>query len=477
MERVLVVVQNLPLPLDRRVWLECLALRDAGYHVSAICPQGPGDPAYEELDGVHLYKYTPSPAAAGALGYVREFVECWLRTARLSVRVRREQGFDVLQACNPPDTYWVLARLWRRAGVRFVFDQHDLNPELFRSRFGEPRTAAARLQLALLHLLERMSYRTADHVITVNESYRDVVLRRGRRSPEDVTVVRSGPDTRRMRPVQVVREPGDERRVIAYLGIMGPQDGVDLLVDAMDVLVHEMGREDVHLVAMGFGDCLEALREQSHRLGLDENITFTGRVDAPAIAQHLSRAELGVGPDPSNPLNDVSTMNKTMEYMAFALPVVTFDLTETRVSAGDAACYVPAGDVRALARAVSDLLDDPPRRARMAEAGRRRAVEVLDWAPQSAAYVRVFDRLLRRAESPVPCPGGSGPAVVGGEDAPVLLDPRVEELAAAPRGRSSLVPVGQREAPLEESTGTAEAPLVRAAGSRAPGEGPAWRRR
>lgn len=399
-KHVLIVVQNLPVPLDRRVWLECQALVEAGYRVSVICPKGPGDPAYAELDGVRLHKYEPASPAAGFAGYLWEFGYSWLRTARLAAGVWRRDRFDVLQACNPPDTYWALALLFRRRGVRFVYDQHDLNPEVFRSRFGEPSGLAGRLQYAALLWLERRTYRTAHHVVSTNESYREVALTRGGRRPADVTVVRSGPDTTRMRPVRGRPElRGGRRQLAVYLGIMGPQDGVDLVLRALDVLVHRMGRTDLHVALLGFGDCLDELRALSTELGLDDHVTFTGRADPRMVAEYLSSADVGLSPDPKSPLNDVSTMNKTMEYMSYALPVVTFDLRETRVSAGDAARYVPftgdpAVDVPAYAAAVAELLDDREERVARGVAGRRRAAAELDWAPQRARYVGVFDQLL-----------------------------------------------------------------------------------
>ncbi len=197
---VLIIVQNLPVPLDRRVWLEANALTEAGYEVSVICPKGPGDPAYQELDGIHIHKYAPPRQADGFAGYAWEFLYCWLRTALLTLKVRRRRPFRVLQACNPPDIYWSLALLWRIAGVRFVFDHHDLNPEVFRSRFGEPAGLAARAQLKALYWLERRTFRTADRVISTNESYREIALRRGGVPHEHTAVVRSGPDTSVMKP-------------------------------------------------------------------------------------------------------------------------------------------------------------------------------------------------------------------------------------------------------------------------------------
>jgi len=408
---VLIVVQNLPVPLDRRVWLECQALVAAGYRVSVVCPAGPGDPAYAEIDGVRIWKYRPPPDAEGLLGYLYEFAYCWLRTARLARRVWRSEPFDALQACNPPDTYWALARRYRRHGVRFVYDQHDLNPEVFRSRFGEPGGLAGRAQYRALLWLEHRTYRSADHVIATNASYRQVALSRGRCRPGDVTVVRSGPDTSTMRPVLGRPELRRGRRQLGvYLGIMGPQDGVDIVLRALDVLVHRMGRDDLHVALLGFGDCYDQLVDLAHALDLDDYVTFTGRADRRVVTEYLSTADIGLSPDPQSPLNDVSTMNKTMEYMSYALPVVAFDLAETRVSAGEAAVYVEStgdsvDDVERYAKAVEELLDDPERRATMALAARRRAVAELDWVPQRRRYVGVFDRLLGAPPQPPEAPG------------------------------------------------------------------------
>lgn len=390
---ILIIVQNLPVPLDRRVWLECQALIARGYRVSVICPKGPGDPARQRIDGVEIYKYTPAPEAQGLFGFAWEFAYSWVRTAWLSLAVRRRARFDIIQACNPPDTYWLLALLWRPFGVRFVFDHHDLNPELFISRFGRPTGLLKRLEYGGLRWLERRTFRAADRIISTNESYKAVAVRRGGRRPGHVTVVRSGPDTEQMRPVYP-EHPHPEGTVnLAYLGIMGPQDGVDQVLVVMDELVHRRGRTDIRATLLGFGDCLEDLRAQSTRLGLDEYVTFTGRVDRVAIAEHLSAADIGLSPDLKTPLNDVSTMNKTMEYMAYGLPSVSFDLVETRVSGEDCVVYVPSGDIAAFADAVEALADDPARRAEIGRRARERVSRVLDWRPQAEAYVAVFDEV------------------------------------------------------------------------------------
>jgi len=395
--RVLIVVQNLPVPLDRRVWMECLALRAAGVGVSVICPKGPGDPWRHTIEGVRIYKYPPPPPAQGVLGYAFEFGYCWLMTALLSVLVAVKDGFTVLQACNPPDTYWALALLYRPFGKKFVYDQHDLNPEVFLSRFGTPSGRAGKFQLGIIRWLEAMTYRFAHRVISTNESYRQIALTRGRRRPEDVTVVRSGPDTSVMRPIRpepALRQGRDHLAV--YLGVMGPQDGVDQALRAMAVLVHELAVADCHFALLGFGDCLQELRQLAVELKLADYVTFTGRVGPSEIAAYLSSADVGICPDPKSPLNDVSTMNKTMEYMAYCLPIVSFDLTETRVSAGECAIYVPSGDLAGFAAAWQRLLSDPEEREQRGRLARQRVSQQLDWAPQAQAYVAVFAELLGR---------------------------------------------------------------------------------
>lgn len=391
--RVLIVVQNLPLPRDRRVWLECQALVAAGFHVSAITPKGEGDPDYEEFEGVHLYKYEPPPASAGHVSYVREFVYCWLATARLALRVYREQGFGVLQACNPPDTFWALALLFRPRGVRFVFDQHDLCPEVYEERFDRRGGAAHRALLAL----EKASYRTAHAVISTNESYRGKAIERGGCDPAKVTVVRTGPDSSRMvagPAVPALRH--DHEHLAVYVGVMGPQDGVDVLVEAIDHYVNVLGRTDTWFALLGAGDAWDEVRALVAAKGLDKHVYLPGWAFDDMLFGHLSTASVGLCPDPPGPLNDVSTMNKTMEYMAFGVPVVAFDLHETRVSAGEAAVYVADGSPKGFAEALASLLDDSAGRAERGRLGRERITEALDWRHQAPHYVKVFRGLAGR---------------------------------------------------------------------------------
>jgi len=390
--RVLIIVQNLPVPFDRRVWLECQALTRAGHQVAVVCPKGKGDPAYAELDGVQLYKYKPYAPGGSKLGFINEYVYSFLATAWLTARARRRGRFAVMQACNPPDIFWPIA-LMLRAFDRtvFVFDHHDLCPELYESRFPD----GSRLPHRGLLALERATHRTARHVISTNESYRDIAVRRSGKSPSDVTVVRTGPDPRRLVRGEARPELRRGRRYLAaYIGVMGPQDGVDIVIRAAAVVVRELHRDDIAFTLIGSGDCFDELVRLRDELDLAGHVEFTGRVPDELVTDVLSTADVGLSPDPKNPLNDVSTMNKTMEYMAYELPVVAFDLRETRVSAADAAVYVEPNDVHKYAEAIVALMDDESRRFQLGKAGRIRVEQELAWSHQERAYLGVYHSLL-----------------------------------------------------------------------------------
>jgi glycosyltransferase involved in cell wall biosynthesis len=395
--RTLIIVQNLPVPFDRRVWLECQALTADGYDVTVICPKGESDPDRQVLDGVTLLKYRPYAPGGGAVSFVLEYAYSFLATARLVRRARRQGRFDVLQACNPPDIFWPIARwLRRRDGSLFVFDHHDLCPELYDSRF--PQGAA--LPRRGLVALERATFRAADHIVATNASYAEIARRRGDKHPADVTVVRTGPDPERLRRQATVPERRRGRQhLVAYIGVMGPQDGVDLAVRAAAHVVHDLGRRDISFTFMGSGDSYDDTVALRDALELHDYVELPGRVPDETVMEVLSTADVGLSPDPKNPLNDVSTMNKTLEYMAFGIPVVAFDLKETRVSAAGAATYAASGDVAGYAQAIVDLVDDETRREGMGLLGRLRIEEELGWPHQRDAYVGVYDRLVGRAKT------------------------------------------------------------------------------
>ncbi len=391
MTRVLIIVQNLPVPFDRRVWLECQALVSDGHQVAVVCPKGEDDPAYQVIDGVELHKYRPYAPGGSKVGYIAEYVYSFVATAWLTRRARRSGRFGVLQACNPPDIFWPIALVLRAIdGTRFVFDHHDLSPELYQSRFPD----GPKLPYQALRALERRSHRTANHVISTNDSYRDVAVTRSGKPATDVTVVRSGPDPQVLRrgPAHPKLRRG-RRFLAAYLGVMGPQDGVDVVVRAADIVVNKLGRDDIAFTLIGSGDCFGDLVALRDELGLAGHVEFTGRAPDELVGHILSTADVGLSPDPRNPLNDLSTMNKSMEYMAFELPAVAFDLRETRVSAGDAAVYVESGDVHDYAMAIVELMDDEPRRSRLGRLGRARVEQKLAWSHQQGAYLSVYRRL------------------------------------------------------------------------------------
>jgi glycosyltransferase involved in cell wall biosynthesis len=392
--KVLIIVQNLPVPLDRRVWLEATTLKTAGYEVSVICPKGTRgkfQAGHEILEGVHIYRYPAPPEANNALGYLFEFAYCWLMTAALSLRVWLTRGFDVIQACNPPETYFLLACPYKLIGKKFIFDHHDLSPEMYVAKEGKK----GGLLYCLLLLLERLTFKTADLVLTTNESHRQIAIKRGCVSAEQVFIVRSGPDLERLQILPP--EPGLKQGrpyLGCYLGEMCPQDGVDYLLRAIQYLVEEIGRRDVTVVLMGGGPAVRDLRRLCHDLGLDEWVTFTGRVSDADVCRYLSTADVCFDPDPYTEWANQSTMNKIMEYMAFGKPTVAFDLKEGRFSAQEAAVYACPNDIEEFARLIDELLDNESRRQAMGHLGHRRVESTLSWQHSAPVLLEAYARLL-----------------------------------------------------------------------------------
>jgi len=363
----LIIVENLSVPFDRRVWQEAAALREAGWRVDVISPMGrQRDTEPEvEIDGIRIHRYPLQTAIGGPLGFVQEYGTALWHTLRLARKVGQ---VDVVHICNPPDLFFLVPAVLR-GRPKVVFDQHDLVPELYLSRFGRGKDILYRA----VCVAERLTYRAASVVIATNESYRAVALERGRLDPQDVFVVRSAPAVERFRavpPDPALRK--GKPHLLCYLGVMGPQDGLDYALRALAALRDDVGRTDWHAVFVGGGDAFDEIIALSHELELDENVTFTGRIPDAELLRCLSTADVCLAPDPLNPLNDVSTMNKIMEYMAMGRPIVSFDLREARVSADEAAVYAPPNDEPAFAKLISELLDDPEERARMGRVGAER---------------------------------------------------------------------------------------------------------
>ena len=392
--RILILVENLPVPFDRRVWMESLALTEAGYEVSVISPCPPNDTELcKTIEGIHVYRYVLQATSSGPASYVKEYWTAWINTWKLTKRVAKEVGFDVIQSCNPPDIFWTIGKYWKRRKKAFVFDHHDLCPELFVSRFKKETGKLLKSQ----YWLERKTFETADMVISTNESYKEIAVSRGKMHPDDVAVVRSGPQLARFKPTEP--DPSLKRGrpyLGVYLGVMGPQDGVDIAVRAVDVLVKKYKYNNISFTFVGGGDCLEDLKTLVCSLGLEDYIQFTGRIPDEDLMRYLSSADLGIAPDPYNPLNNVSTMNKMIEYMAMGLPIVSFDLKESKYSAGEAAVYVQPNDEDLFAKAIMELAEDETRRKQMGELGRKRVEEQLAWDHSRKVLVAAYDRLFEK---------------------------------------------------------------------------------
>ena len=390
LRRCVIVVENLPVPLDRHVWQQAIALRDAGWRVSVICPKGKGARAGREiLEGIDVYRHPLPLEGSGLTGYALEYSAALACEFWLLIRIFLKQGFDVIHACNPPDLIFLAAAPFKLLGVRFIFDHHDLAPELYESRFGN------RPLHKILLWLEALSFRMADHVISSNESFREIALKRGGKRPECVSVVHTIPDTSRLKRVAPDRSARAGRGVVVgYLGVIGFQDGLDHLVDAAVSLRDDYGQEDFQVVVVGDGPALASTRDQVSKLGLEAHFTFTGYLSGEALWAHLSDFDIGVIPDPRTPFNDRISMNKVFEYSALGIPIASYPLTETVRLLGDAAVYAAEGSPRALATAIGSLIADPDYRGAMARQALAVAEARFNWDRERAALLAAYDGLM-----------------------------------------------------------------------------------
>ncbi len=388
------LLENQPYPQDGRVRRESFALAEAGYQVTVICPRDGDQPRSETVNGVRVIRYPHPPAGNGLVGYLVEYGYATAISFLLSLWVAIRGGFDVVHSHNPPDTMFVIGAFFKLFGKRYVFDHHDLSPEMYNARFGGNGN---KLVFRALVLIERLSCIVADEVIATNESYREIEMRRDKVSPNHITIVRNGPELGRIKIVDPDPElKAMHKTIIGYVGIMGYQDGVDYLIRAFHHLVHELKRTDFYAVLVGTGDAWHDLRKLTTKLDLDDYVHFTGTISDADLRRYLSSADICVDPDPSNPFNDRSTMIKVTEFMALSKPIVAFDLTENRFTAQQAAVFVSANDEHAFARALADLMDDPERQVRMGAFGRRRIEESLAWVHWSPKLLDVYESLFAK---------------------------------------------------------------------------------
>ena len=390
-KRILFIVENLPSPFDRRVWQEATTLHQNGYQVTIICPVGKGyEEKYECLEGVHIYRHPLPPEAEGALGYALEYSVALYWEFYLSFKVLFSRGFDAIHACNPPDLIFLVGGFFKLFfRKKFLFDHHDINPELYEAKFGR-RDLFYRLML----LCERLTFKTADRSIATNESYKQIAIERGGMHPDKVTVVRSGPKLDRLKIIEPVPALKKGRKyLVGYVGVMGKQEGIDYLLRSLQYIVNQKHRTDVHFGLVGGGTELASLQAYAKELGIEAHVTFTGRVSDQQMLQMLNTADVCVNPDVANEMNDKSTMNKIMEYMALAKPMVQFDLSEGRFSAQEASLYARKNDTKDLAEKILLLLDDPVKRKSMGDFGRTRILTELEWEYEAPKLLETY-RLL-----------------------------------------------------------------------------------
>lgn len=388
--KILIIVENLPVPFDTRVWQEATTLAANGYTVSVICPVGKGyTKAEEAIDGVHIFRHPLPPEGNGALGYAREYGSALKEELRLAKKVYKEIGFDVIQGCNPPDDIYLVASFFKKYGVRYVFDHHDICPELFEAKFGSTKGLLYKSQV----WLERQTYRHCAFAFVTNESYRKIAIERDHMPPEKVIILRSGPRLERMRILPP--DPAIRRGypyMAGYVGVIGQQEGIEYILQAAQYIKeHE---NNVFWGIVGGGPHWEALKKQAGEMGLDDCVEFTGRVDDETMLRYLNTADVCINSDTYNAMNDKSTMNKVLEYMALGKPIVQFDLTEGRFSAQEASLYAKRNNAVDMARKVQELLADPAKREQMGRFGRERILNDLSWDKTSRALLEGYEKFF-----------------------------------------------------------------------------------
>lgn len=390
-KKILIIVENLPVPFDRRVWLEARTLRAAGAEIFVICPTGKDyNERYEYLEGIHVYRHDLPLEADGPIGFLVEYGAALFWESWLAWKIYFKHGLNAIHGCNPPDLIFLVAIQFRLFGVKYLFDHHDINPELFVAKYDKKG-----FFWKLMNLFERVTFRMAKVSIATNESYKNIAVTRGRKDPDDVFVVRSGPDLSRVKQVP----PNDKWRngrgyMIGYVGVMGQQEGLDLLLESMHHIVHKLGREDVQMCLVGGGPALDMLKDMAKELNIADYVTFTGRAPDADLFEILCTSDLCVNPDKVNPMNNLSTMNKIMEYMAMGKPIVQFEVREGRFSAREASLYAKANDPIDMADKILDLLADEKLRKRMADFGNKRVREQLSWQQQIKPLINAYHRLF-----------------------------------------------------------------------------------
>lgn len=389
-KRVLIIVENLPVPFDRRVWHEATTLQQNGYEVTVICPKTDSyNLSVEILEGVRIFRHPLPVEGNGAVGFLLEYSIALFWEFFLALKLSFSRGFDIIHACNPPDTIFSIGLFFKLFGKKFIFDHHDINPELYEAKFSRRD-----IFYRLLCLAEKLTFRTANISIATNNSYQEIAVTRGGMNPDKVFIVRSGPDLNRLKRQQSNDEWKFGRKyMVGYVGVMGGQEGIDILLNIVRHIVYDIGRHDITFCMVGGGPVLEEMREMSKSLKVEEYVHFLGRVDDQVYLDVLNSADLCVNPDTPNEMNDKSTMNKVLEYMALGKPIVQFDLTEGRYSCEEASLYAKCTEIEDFAEKVLELIDDDFKRKKMGKYGRERIEKGLSWESQSIKLLEAYDAL------------------------------------------------------------------------------------
>jgi len=390
-KHILIVIENLPAPFDRRVWQEASTLKENGADVSIICPKMKGyTKSYEVIDGIEIYRHSLPLEARGALGYLLEYSSAIFWEFVLSWKIFFKKRFHVIHGCNPPDLIFLTALVFKLFGVKYVFDHHDINPELYIAKFQRKD-----FFYKMMVLFEKLTFKAANFSIATNESYKEIAIKRGGMAPEKVQVVRSGPSLKRLKLIPPVEKyKKGKKYLIGYVGVIGEQEGLDLLMQSAKEL--KAMRNDVQFAIVGGGTDLDNIKAYAREIGVGDMVDFYGRVSDQVLLEVLNTADVCVNPDKPTEMNNLSTMNKIMEYMALKKPIVQYDLKEGRASALKASLYVSHNDTREFAEKISYLLDNEEVRREMAEYGHDRVLNKLSWDYESEKLLRFYGKVLRR---------------------------------------------------------------------------------
>lgn len=394
--RVAILVENLPVPNDRRVWQEAKTLTAAECQVFIVSITGPGATKQQELrEGIRIFRYPAPPKTHGLISFLWEFSYCWIMSFILTIWIACRYGLDIIHACNPPETFWLIGMIFKPFGVRFLFDHHDLSPEMYLARFGKKGAA-----FQALLLLEAASFRTANAVIFSNSAQRDVVIQRGYVDPNRSVVLLSVPDHRQM----VADEPdltikNGRTYLLCYVGVLNPQDGGETLIWLTDYLIRQRHFENFTMAILGDGDDRTRMQELACKLGVQQHIQFTGWADAEMMRRYLSTADLCLDCMPKNSYSETAMLNKILEYMSYSRPIAMFDLKQSHWAAGEAAWYAPTASAESLADGIIELLADPQRRARMGIVGRQRIINILNWEKQKENLFTAYNWALEGKRS------------------------------------------------------------------------------